>query len=102
LSQEEVLYYQHRTEPSLDELFEEFAVQLLMRRDGVTESGIRTLLSEMKNARAGASAGSQPGPGALISATDPPRKSPSRKRKTVGSRRAAQSSEARKIPIRFI
>jgi hypothetical protein len=97
LSQEEVLFDQRRTGPSLDELFEEFAVQLLMRRDGVTESGIRALLSEMKNARAGALAGSQPGRGALISATDPPRK-----RKTVGSRRVAQSSEARKIPIRFI
>jgi hypothetical protein len=82
LSQEELLYYQRCTEPSLDELFEEFAVQLLMRRDGVTESEIRALLSEMKNAQAGANL--------------------PRKRETAGSGRVAQSSKAGKIPIRFI
>ena len=91
------MYYQRRTEPSLDELFEDFAMQLLTQRDGVTETGIRTLLSEMKSARAGALAGSEPGRGSLTTATDPPRK-----RKTAGSGRASQSSDARKIPIRFI
>jgi hypothetical protein len=40
------------TEPSLDELFGDVAMRLLMRRDGVTESDIRTLLCEMKGARA--------------------------------------------------
>ena len=31
-------------EPSLDELFRDIAVQILMRRDGVRESDIRALL----------------------------------------------------------
>ena len=39
-------------EPSLDELFRDIAVQLLMRRDRVTESDIRALLGEMGEARA--------------------------------------------------
>ena len=40
------------TEPSLDELFGDAAIRLLMRRDGVTESDVRALLCELKNARA--------------------------------------------------
>jgi hypothetical protein len=40
------------TGPSLDELFRDTAVQLLMRRDGVTESDIRALLGRVGNARA--------------------------------------------------
>ena len=40
------------TEPSLDELFGEAAIRLLMRRDGVTESDVRALLCALKNARA--------------------------------------------------
>ena len=39
------------TEPSLDELFSDTAVQLLMRRDGVKESDIRALLDQLKIAR---------------------------------------------------
>jgi len=43
-------------EPSLNELFRDIAVQLLMRRDGVRESDIRALLGEVKQARAATSA----------------------------------------------
>ena len=39
------------TEPSLDELFSDTAVQLLMRRDGVKESDVRALLGQLKIAR---------------------------------------------------
>jgi hypothetical protein len=39
------------TEPSLDELFRDTAVQLLMQRDGVTESDVRALLGRLGNAR---------------------------------------------------
>ena len=46
----------HCAEPSLDELFRDIAVQLLMRRDGVRESDIRALLGEVKQARAATSA----------------------------------------------
>jgi hypothetical protein len=42
------------TEPSLDELFGDAAMRLLMRRDGVTESDIRALLCTLKDARADA------------------------------------------------
>jgi hypothetical protein len=40
------------TEPSLNELFADFAVQLLMQRDGVTESEVRALLDEVRQERA--------------------------------------------------
>ena len=43
-------------EPSLDELFGDIAVQLLMRRDGVRESDIRALLGQVKQAWAATSA----------------------------------------------
>ena len=46
----------HCAEPSLDELFRDIAVRLLMRRDGVTESNIRALLGKMEEARAATSA----------------------------------------------
>ena len=45
----------HCAEPSLDELFRDIAVQLLMRRDRVTERDIRALLGEMEEARAATS-----------------------------------------------
>jgi len=45
-------------EPSLDELFRDIAVQILMRRDGVMESDIRALLGSAKTASK--SAGSSP------------------------------------------
>jgi hypothetical protein len=41
-------------EPSLDELFGDVTMRLLMRRDGVTEYDIRTLLCKLKDARAAA------------------------------------------------
>jgi hypothetical protein len=83
------------TEPSLDELFGDFAMRLLMRRDGVTESDLRTLLCELK-ARAVALRETKRGPGADISAHT------SDRREMVVSNRAAKSSQAGKIPIRFI
>ena len=42
----------HCAEPSLDELFGDVAIQLLMRRDGVTESDVRALLDRLRLARA--------------------------------------------------
>jgi hypothetical protein len=53
--QEEVMWNGRGTEPSLDELFRDVAMQLLMARDGVRESDIRALLSELRNAREAAS-----------------------------------------------
>ena len=38
-------------EPSLDELFGDDAIQLLMRRDGVTESEVRALLAKVREAK---------------------------------------------------
>jgi hypothetical protein len=49
------------TEPSLAELFRDVAVQLLMRGDGVTESDVRALLGEVKDARARALGKTAPG-----------------------------------------
>ena len=43
-------------EPSLEELFRDITVQLLMRRDGVTERDIRALLGQVKQAWAATSA----------------------------------------------
>ena len=43
------------TEPSLDELFGDVAMRLLMQRDGVTESDIRALVGRLKDARTMAS-----------------------------------------------
>ncbi len=50
------------TEPSLDDLFSDFAIQLLMRRDGVTEGDIRALLCDLKDARAVAFGGTNRDP----------------------------------------
>jgi hypothetical protein len=49
-------------EPSLDELFDDLAMQLLMRRDGVTESDVRVLLRELKDIRAAPLGGIKPKP----------------------------------------
>ena len=43
------------TEPSLDELFGDIAIQLLMQRDRVTEREVRALLVRVKQARTGSS-----------------------------------------------
>src|SRR5215469_13013255 len=55
--QEKVMFGGCCTEPSLDELFGDTAIQLLMRRDGVRESDVRALLCELSDARAAASVG---------------------------------------------
>src|SRR5262249_44068693 len=47
LRREDVMCNTRGTQPSLDELFGDVAMQLLMRRDGVTESDVRALLSEL-------------------------------------------------------
>ena len=50
-------------EPSLDELFGDVAMRLLMLRDGITESDIRALLCQLRVARAGALDGTKRQPG---------------------------------------
>jgi hypothetical protein len=49
------------TEPSLDELFGDSAMRLLMRRDGVAESDVRALLRALKITRAVGSCGIERG-----------------------------------------
>jgi len=44
------------TESSLDELFGDGAMQLLMRRDGVTESDVRAALSDARAVASGGTA----------------------------------------------
>jgi hypothetical protein len=56
------------TESSLDELFGDGAMQLLMRRDGATESDVRAPLSELRDARAVASGGTARESGTSLSA----------------------------------
>ena len=68
LRREDVMCNTRGTEPSLDELFGDVAMQLLMRRDGVTESDLRALLSELSDARAVASGGTARKSGTLLSA----------------------------------
>ena len=62
-----------RTEPSLDELLEDSAMRLLMRRDGVTESDVRALLRELKDARAVAMRGTKRGRGGKAAGHAPDR-----------------------------
>src|SRR5262245_38526300 len=50
---EDVMCNTRGTEPSLDELFGDVAMQLLMRRDGVTESDVQALLSELRGCASG-------------------------------------------------
>lgn len=52
LRQHEVMRDTRCTEPSLDELLGDAAIQLLMRRDGVSESDVRALVGELRGARA--------------------------------------------------
>ena len=47
------------TEPSLDELFGDSAMRILMRRDGVAESDVRALLCALKITRAVGSCGTE-------------------------------------------
>ena len=83
---EQVMFNGRCCEPSLDELFADSAVRLLMRRDGVTENDIRALLSELKNARTAALGATKRGPGAAKSGAHLP------------DRRETRC----KIPLRFI
>jgi hypothetical protein len=84
-------------EPSLDELFGDFAIQLLMRRDGVTESDIRELLRKIKLARAGELGATERRFSPVVSlarACD---------RSEIALRgRPMKSWESAKIPVRFI
>jgi hypothetical protein len=59
-------------EPSLDELFGDDAIQLLMRRDGVTESEVRVLLAEVREALTAAPQKGAVGRPVLVSTTSCP------------------------------
>ena len=83
------MFNERCTEPSLDELFGDSAMRLLMRRDGVTEGDIRALLHELKGARAVALGGNERAPGAAVSAADARSKRDGREQpdsKIIGSR----------------
>ena len=58
---EEVMDNEFCAEPTLDELFGDAAMRLLMQRDGVTESDIRALLGKLEDERAVALGGSKRG-----------------------------------------
>jgi len=85
------------TEPSLDELFGDAAMRILLGRDGVTESNIRALLSKLKDAPAVTSGETKRAGGAYKSGADTPDRT-----ETVLSIRAGKSSEAGKNHLRFI
>jgi len=76
-------------EPSLDELFDDLAMQLVMRRDGATERDLRVLLCELKDIRAAPLVGIKPKPFTDASMPCP------------GWRRDAQPGGGQ-APIRFI
>jgi hypothetical protein len=78
--------------PSLDELFDDFAMQLLMRRDGVTESDVRALLCELKDIRAAV----------LGRIKGEPFSDSSGARNPDRGEIASRGRDADKIPIRFI
>jgi hypothetical protein len=91
------MFNERRTEPSLDELFGDIAMRLLMRCDCVTESDIRALLCKLKDARAMALSQAERGAGADIIAAH------TSDRKVMGaSSRTAGLPKAGKIPLRFI
>jgi hypothetical protein len=85
------------TEPSLDELFRDIAVQLLMRRDGVRESDVRSLLGELRDARALASGEAVCERSTSIGADQAPDLE-----QNIVSSRSTKSAAAGKFPIRFI
>jgi hypothetical protein len=94
---EEVMCNRHCSEPSLDELFGDVAMQLLMRRDGVRESDVRALLGELRDARAAASGGAACERGASISAGQA-----LDGENDIVSSRLTKSAAANRFPIRFI
>ncbi len=84
------MFKQCCAEPSLDELFDDFAMQLLMRRDGVTESDVKALLCDLKDIRKAALGGINRKPFSDSSAGH----APDRGETPLGSR------EADNLPIR--
>ena len=95
--QEEVMWNRRGTEPSLDELFRDVAMQLLMRRDGVRESDVRALLSRLRDAREAASGGTaRERDGSVFT-----NKTSDRGQNMVSSG-LKEPSDAGKFPIRFI
>ena len=95
--QEEVMWNGRGTEPSLDELFRDVAMQLLMRRDGVRESDVRMLLSELRDAREAASGETPRERDDSVFAN----KASDRGQNIVSSG-SKETPDARKFPIRFI
>jgi len=94
--QEEVMWNRRGTDPSLDELFHDVTIQLLMRRDGVRESDVRALLGELKDARAAAGGATRDrGDSVLADAA------PDQGRNIVGDG-SDGPPDAKKFPIRFI
>ena len=87
----------HCTEPSLNELFGDVAIQLLMQRDGVAESDVRELLDGLRHARAKQSGNTTPERGAVIG-TDQARG----RENDNPSSRSTGLPDAKPFPIRFI
>ena len=97
VSQEEVMWNGRDAEPSLDELFRDVAMQLLMRRDGVKESDVRALLGELRGVREAASGGTARERDDLVFAnkvSDP--------EQNMVSSGLKETPDAGKFPIRFI
>ena len=84
------------TEPSLDELFWDRTIQLLMRRDGVQETDVRALLRGIRDARA-ASDGTKWEHVHSVFADD----APDQKQNVVGSGSKAPP-DTKRAPLRFI
>ena len=86
------MFNQYCAEPSLDELFNDPAMKLLMRRDGVTESDVKALLCDLEEIRKAAFSGIRRKPfRASSGARNPDR-----------GEIASRDRDAGKIPIRFI
>ena len=97
LWREEVICIRRCTEPSLDELFGDVAMQLLMRCDGVRENDIQVLLGELRDTQVVASDAAAFVRGASISADQVPDRE-----KNIVSSRSTKLAVATKCPIRFI
>ena len=84
------------TEPSLDELFWDSTIQLLMRRDGVQETDVRALLRGIRDARA-ASDGTKREHVHSVFADD----APDQEQNVVGSG-SKGPPDTKRAPLRFI
>jgi hypothetical protein len=91
------MWNRRSTEPSLDELFRDVTMQLLMRRDGVTESDVRALLGQLRNAREAASGGTAWERDDSVFANTTPDRG-----QNMVSNRLQQPSDTGAFPIRFI